>query len=677
MMNLEAIVGLFGKEKRYRIIILLAILGLAGAHFSSETISKSISQSSLPGILNEYKSLVIPGMYIVLPMIMTILGIIIIWLERRFISKEHSEGVKSKIRELNKEIEGLKNKEASDIKKHREETEALKEKLENPPIAVVTKRQYGQILKEWNDAGKGNVLLYNIELQSFSPTEITKTWSGISHLENIHEVVLLLPDLKVRRWERTVLSQENKFFEKSKGTRKFSVCEVPKSKLNEEDDRKPTNIAFGLYRFGDDASQGSIHKKVVVFVLSQPFCLLKEPLVEEVDVAWWDYHHVLRFSSDDAIITSLLNIWTQNLDTTRLRNVDRVIEDCMPLKPIAPGKLFEKLSVSSSRQTELLAHFNEREVIAYNPDPISQNDESRDFVIIYDNKEKIEGDYHSYNGNVNGNRQGLVWVGGFTEKENTKLPRLFERVLKNENTVQFFYKVSPSPEYITLSRYQQDMEEVLKYANSQSDIVQQNKLILIARSINAFIAAMVASKDEFIGIFSSVILVAPVFDVIEMIDKYRDKSTKQGVGVAVEKCWRCKPGYNVGSRWEDEEYGWLEFFKQNVSLTLLADIIKHEKETFTMAAFKKAIGAISQKCPICILSHPDDPITGSRKALKMLNDAASGTGYIRTDNFKYIEINSKHLPPDQIDTDVYPFPSSPIKDELGKVRDIFRNMLNK
>lgn len=30
------------------------------------------------------------------------------------------------------------------------------------------------------------------------------------------------------------------------------------------------------------------------------------------------------------------------------------------------------------------------------------------------------------------------------------------------------------------------------------------------------------------------------------------------------------------------------------------------------------------------LSHPDDPITGSRKALKMLNDAASGTGYIRT-----------------------------------------------
>lgn len=673
-MNLEAIFGLFGKEKRYRIIVLLAILGLVGAYFSSEHVSKS----TLP-IPNKYEFLVIPVMYILLPMIMTFFGIIIIWLERRFISKEHSEGEKSKIKELNNEIEELKNKEASDIKKHREETKTLEEKLENPPIAVVTKRQYGQILKEWNDAGRGNVLLYNIELQSFSPDEIIKTWEGISHLENIHDVILLLPDIKVRRWERIVLSEENKFFEKSKGTRKFSVCEVPKSIQNEEDERKPTSIAFGLYRFGDDPSQGNIHKKVVVFVLSQPFCLLKEPLVEEVDVAWWDYHHVLRFSSDDAIITSLLNIWTQNLDTMRLRKVDRVIQDCKPMKPIAPHKLFEKLGVSNSRQNELLKHFEDRRVLTRNPKQFSKNDESCDFEIFYQNEEIVKGRYINYNmnGNVTGNMQGVVWVGGFTESTNTKLPKLFEKVLKNDNTAQFFYRVSPSPEYITLSRYQQDMEEVLKYVNSQSDIIQQNKLILIARSINSFIAAMVASKDEFIDMFSSVILVAPVFDVIEMIDKYREESTKMGAGVTVEKCWRCSPGYNEGYRWEDEEYGWLEFFKQNVSLTLMADIIKHEKETFTIAAFKKAIGAISQKCPVYIFSHHDDPITGSKKALKMIDDAASGTGYIKTDNFKYIEINSKHLPPNQIDIDAYPFPGSPIKDELGKVRDAFRNMINK
>jgi hypothetical protein len=523
----------------------------------------------------------------------------------------------------------------------------FKHKLARPPVAVVTKREYGRLLKEWNESGPGTLLLYNIELQSFTDDQIDKTWGGLAKLENIQSVVLLLPEVKVHRWERVVFRERSNFFAEGGLNREmFKVCQV--AARGDEDPKQPRGVAFALYRLGDDPGEGTLHKKAVVFVLSQPFSALRDPLVRE-DRRWWDYHHVMVFDADDGVIDNCREIWSDNFDATRMRDVNRVIQDFEPLRPIGPAVLFEKLRVDPQRRAELLPHFQPRTMKFRAPDEIDGERPDGQFRIVYDNTETIEG---HYSGAAPQCRKGLIWVGGFTEKWNTKLPKLFERVLKREDVVQFYYEVSPPIEFITLTRYQQDMREVLKYVNEQEGVIEHNKLILIARSINGLIAASVLRERDFLQMLGGVILVAPVFDVMEMIDNYRAGSGQDHV--RVENCWRVSPGYSA-YRWESPKTGWLEFFRHQVSLTLMADIIRNDPDAFSLEAFVQAVGAISHHCPVYVLSHPEDPITGSERALKRLENAASGTGLIENRNYHFVPIHSSHLPPARIEKGAYPF----------------------
>ena len=547
--------------------------------------------------------------------------------------------------------------------------EELEEKLAHPQIAIINKSDYGRILKKWNDIGPGNVLLYNIELQSFTEDEIQKTWGGLAKLENIKNVVLLLPRRKVLRWQCVVYRERSEFFAKDKGTRKFQVCEVIPQRKN--DPLQPNDIAFALYRFGDDPSQGRLHDTAAVFVLSQPFCNYMEPLVPGADVHWWDYHHVLKFEKDQELINNLQQIWTNNFDKQRMRDMDRVIEDSKPLEAIEPNVLFERLRVDEDRKATLLSHLQLRKQISRNPDQIPVGAPEGEFTIVYDNGDIIRGHYRLAATHVSGQKPAIVWVGGFTETHRTTLPRLFKRVLKGESAVQFHYEVSPEIEYTTLSRYSQDMEEVLRYVNHQKHITTPGKTVLIARSINGLIAVLVASKEEFLDMLAGVVLVAPVFDVIEMINNYRASQGQEHV--RVEKCWRCSPGYTA-DKWENKELGWLEFFQQYVSLAVMGDIIKNNKEYFSIDAFKECVGKISHHCPVYILSHPKDPITGSEKALEMLENAASGGGLINTENYKHLEINSSHLPVNRIGKDRYPYE---IRDYIRSEQKAFRGIFQK
>ncbi|MBS1257462.1 MAG: hypothetical protein MAG551_00506 [Candidatus Scalindua arabica] len=54
---------------------------------------------------------------------------------------------------------------------------------------------------------------------------------------------------------------------------------------------------------------------------------------------------------------------------------------------------------------------------------------------------------------------------------------------------------------------------------------------------------------------------------------------------------------------------------------------KHEKETYTMAAFKKAIGAISQKCPVYIyrILMIQLPVVGKHSKCLMMLLVEQGT----------------------------------------------------
>jgi len=541
----------------------------------------------------------------------------------------------------------------------------VSEKLAAPPISVIHKRDYAQLIKKWNDSGEGHLLLFNIEMQSFqTDLDIQRTWGTIADLTNIKNVVLLLPERKVQRWERVVRMQASRFFEERK-YRKFLVCGFDTEQVR--DVASSHTIGFALYRYGDNPGNGRLHGTALVFVMSGPFSQLREPRIPEDD-PWWDYQHIIKFDNDHVVVTNMEQAWRQCFDETRTRDVSRVIEDTRPLQPIKPSVLFDKLGVTPLRKLELMDNFTDRRQVRAEPAMIPSGDKDRSpFTINYNNNESIQGHYR---GAEELPKQALVWVGSFTERQGTKLPALFERTLKNESVVQFYYAVSPPIEFITPTRYRQDMREVLHYVQRQR-AVEPNKTVLIARSVNGLLAALVASEPEFLQQLSGLILVAPVFDLIKMIDNYRATREEKKKHVRVEKCWRATPGYTA-DKWEDPENGWLEFFGHHISLTLFADIIQHDPEEFSIQALKRAIGIVSQQCPVFILSNSDDPVTGSREALKILGDAASGTGLIRDENYKHVEINSSHYT--EVDRDKYPFAP---RQEVRETRTALRAILDR
>jgi hypothetical protein len=288
------------------------------------------------------------------------------------------------------------------------------------------------------------------------------------------------------------------------------------------------------------------------------------------------------------------------------------------------------------------------------------------FTLTYDNGDAVHGHFTGVDAKTRVARPAIVWVGGFTEKQYTELWRLFEKALRRQDAVQFYYEVSPPIADITLTRYAQDMREVIEFVSKQTHVVSDGRAVLIARSINGLVGALVGADPEIGKKLAGVILVAPVFDVIAMMDNYR--RLRGQPTVTVEKCWRLSPGFDNGVNWEASrriveagngnavtEGGWLEFFDHEVHLTIMADIIRHPRETYSLGAFTSAVGRISERCPVYILSHPDDPITGSQEALDRLNRAAGGAGIIRGDQCQYIQIDSQHLLPEDINKDAYPF----------------------
>jgi hypothetical protein len=541
---------------------------------------------------------------------------------------------------LREQIKELENQSTESIAQ-------LEQTLRNRPV-VATPRDYFDTLKEWNESGPGCVLLYNIELQSFRDRELLKrTWGRIAKLENIRKVVLLLPETKTRRWERVVLkeSQQEGFFA-DPANRKFDICQIqdvpePKQRLKAE------GIAFAIYRRGDTAASGALHPKVAVFVLSEPFSNLQEPYAEG-DEPWWDYHHILIFGDDATIRGSASAIWDQYYSPARSRNVDKVLKEVEPLKPIRPEEFFRQICISDKRRDELLRHVQIRVTQPAKPTVIPLNKPTGTFTIPYESGETICGHYSGIDHEGKEPRQALVCVGGFTEYRHSKLLEIFEKELAKESIVQFFYEVSPEIEYATLTGYAEDMRAVLSYVNGQGHVVHSNRLVLVARSINGFLAALVGAEQEYEQMLAGLILVAPVFDVIEMMDNYRALHGDQNV--RIERLWRREAGFNDAAEWEfrgrdpnNPGRDWLNFFNQHVSLAVMADIIRQDDpERFRLKSFIDSVGLFSQERPVYILSNPDDPVTGSKRALQALRNAASGSGKIRSDHFKHIDIQSSH-----------------------------------
>jgi hypothetical protein len=544
---------------------------------------------------------------------------------------------------------------------------------------VINPRQYLDTLQEWNASGPGCVLLFNIELQSFRTKELMdQTWGKVAAMTNVKRVVLVLPEDRVRHWERIVFQQscqQGGFFE-DPARWKFHVCEskaLSDAVLTSQEGR----VAFAAYRKGEDPSAGEIHQKVVVFVLSEPFSTSRGG-GEDERPAWWDYHHILTFVNDPQITSSVQQMWRSSYNAEAARDVKRVLDDVKPLQQWEPSQFLEAIGMPPGRRDELLPHLEPRRVTGVDPPVIPLNVPGGEFRIEYETRkgdtDKIVNGRYSGVDHIGRNpRLCAVWVGGFTEAQGNRLPELFERYLKKEDIVQLSYTVSAEPRWVTLSRYEQDMREVLSYANRQVNAIIPNRLVLIARSINGLIASIVGAETQQLDMLAGVVLVAPVFDIVEMMDNYRARHGDRPV--RVEKLWRRQPDYSNAAQWEapdplHPDRGWLHFFGHDVSLALLADIFRQsDRDRYRLKTLVRSIGEITQRRRyVYVLSNPDVPITGSARALRELHNARGGA--IDPVYYRHIPIQSSHEA--EVTTSAYPFV---IREELQKTREALHDAL--
>jgi len=333
---------------------------------------------------------------------------------------------------------------------------------------------------------------------------------------------------------------------------------------------------------------------------------------------------------------------------------------------------FEWLRVEDGRKVVLNKHLATPLVERCEPQTIGFDTPKRDFTIRYANATSIEGRYQGISSRPSTPKHAVVWVGGFTEQKTGMRPHFLRHKWADDAVVQFSYTVSQPVEFTTLSRYADDMRAVLRYVNSQVNLILPNKIILITRSINGFIAAAVAAEDEFHSMLAGVILIAPVFDFVEMIDQYRQR--RNGANITLEKLWRLDPEVLDLAKWDQtagQDGLWVEFFNQKTSLALIADIVRQEDTSyFRLSRFVDCVGRVSERCPVYVFSNPDDPVTGSKKAIEALQRAASGGGKITSQNFEHIPIKSKHL----VDVGTYGYPWSEWKAEVREIEPKLRQI---
>lgn len=510
----------------------------------------------------------------------------------------------------------------------------LEQRVEQPPLSTVTMDDYARLLQEWNDSGEGELLLYNIELQSFSTSErMRRVWGHISSWTNMKRVVLLLPPDKVHRWELYCQREEAAFFLEQHRER-FVVGTLPAT----GDRAVPAAAAFALYRFARTGTNGSsLHPKALFFVLSEPFSQRAAPTVPG-DVSWWDYHHILLVRGLDSLRSEAMTLCKPFLSEDRLRDVSRVLAETAPLEPLSPEALLRRLDAPAAATVELLARFRARRLKRVDPESAPPGHEGS-FSLTYDNLDRIEGRFRRRAVADAGESPSIVCVGGFSEQASHASLLPVERRLADLPADLYSYTVSGPHRHATISGYASDMEATLGWVRRQAGGLE--RAVLVARSLNALASLHLDGAG---GAASSrpgaLVLIAPVFDLPHLVTEYQRECGNPSGGV--EAMWR---GVN-GLRYMDWVSGTgdlLRFYGHELSPALYCDIIRRQPAEFSAEGSAARIVALAQEIPIWILTSPQDTLAGSDRALAII-EASRKAAQIPADRIRIIPIPTDHRP---------------------------------
>lgn len=518
-------------------------------------------------------------------------------------------------------------------------------------IRPIHPRQYLQILSQLTEKhGRGNLLLFNVELNSFVDNDMFGSlWRRLAELPELERVKLALPPTKFERWETLVTGDRADFFGDPRNGAKFVAC-----RYEEDRDHGRDRIAFALY---ETSPTGRLADWAAVFFINRPFAVRRPGGI-------YDYLHILEYNGRHDQVALCHMLWTKVYSSNEAEPATLILKTDFRLKGHTDlEELIREHACNKRRADDLRRIVGGRRVVepvAMHPAPQElcerrpPEDGRYRFRLTYAHEGPVRPDEAETIGGwvVGIPRDGdsaprpcLIWATGFGDGNEPDLARLLSRMIRSEELgiAETFYAKSGPIEETTCSRLSEDLKSVLDYVDDIPRI-DRKRICIVGISICGFLAARLAQQEPSVG---GLILVAPPFDVVEMLDNLRryryEEVGRDGQPPAFEDFLKAKNNQRLAD-W-DEDPDWCTYFNQHVRGSHLADIAVQGPGEFRREAFFQALREITTGGrPVALVYGADDPVVSPAINITELETELEA-GHIRREFMELREIPVCHFYP--------------------------------
>lgn len=551
----------------------------------------------------------------------------------------------------------------------------LKRRQDNE-IRMIHPRQYMDVLERLaSKHGKGDLLLFNVELNSFIDNEVfAGLWKHLAEVPDLNKVKLALPPAKYERWVRIVTGDRADFFRESTNADKFLACRYDGG-LDHGEDR----IAFALYEKLGAPETAWAADWAAVFLVNRPFVVRRPdegcnylsileyngPEHDEITLCGKLWHEVYSdVGAESARVIAMANRGCRA--PTRL-------EDLLKAHDCAANRAEELRRIVGGRRTIEADGMQPRPPDLAHARPLE--DGRIGFTVRYNPQGGAAGqDVDTIHGWCLGlpkdgkvkPRPCMIWATGFGDGYEPRVAKLLSRMIREEEQgiVEVFYTKSGAIAETTCTHLYEDLENVLDYVEHIPQ-VDRDRVCVVGISICGFLAAKLAQVDRRVR---TLILVAPPFDVIDMLDnfrKHRFERQKMGLPPTFEDFLKGKANLRI-TNW-DRNPCYCDYFGQVVTSSHLVDIAVQGPLKFRREAFLKALSDITSDARrVALIYSDEDPIVNPKQNMGFLNRAVEA-GHIQPGWMEIREIPVAHFYPDTGHGGEYPM-------EFGNKRKILKDM---
>ncbi|MHC4858730.1 MAG: alpha/beta hydrolase family protein [Planctomycetota bacterium] len=535
-------------------------------------------------------------------------------------------------------------------------------------ISMIQPLEYMRVLQKLiKEHGEGNLLLFNVELNTFVDDESFKRfWVPFAQLPQVKSVQLVLPPSRFERWERIVTGVRSDYF-REQGD-KFTACRYEAGNGASED-----RIGFALYQPLKDPEA---HDWAAVFLINRPF------VVERDD--YYEYQQILEYKGNQEAIGQCRNLWDREFDRAWAETATGIQRYyARRRRPPSLGELLDDHDCDENRR-ELMTRVVGVERYAPDgsrypkPAQLSQSrqetgDRRASFVLQFDRRPNVPGEKEEIRGYVvglpeNGEpRPCVIWASGFGDGDRPRLAEKLSRRMRRreKKLIEVFYKKSGKLEESTCTRLSEDIREVLNYVAAVPE-VDADRLCIVGISISGYLAAKLAAADERV---KGLVMVAPPFDVVEMLDQFRVENLQAARRIPrFEDFLKARTGLRIADWDENAEYS--NYFNHVVRSCYLVDLAVKGPDEFGRGAFFRALHEITHsERQVALIFGKNDPIVDADVNLAHLT-AQVQKGEIDKRNLHLLRIPYAHYLPERGPVGRYPFART------TESRELLRKMLS-